>query len=54
MCSKGFIFCCVYASVLAYAHGDSLDEFRLLFWNKLDQCDLEPETCVVILAACWR
>lgn len=39
---------------LAYAHGDSLDESKLLFWNKLVQCDLEPETCVVILAECCR
>lgn len=53
MFSKGFILCCVRAE-LAYAHGDSLDEFRLLFWNKLVQCELETETCVVILAECWR
>lgn len=39
---------------LVYARGDSLDESKLLFWNKLDQCDLEPETCVVILAECCR
>lgn len=39
---------------LVCAHGDSLDESKLLFWNKLDQCDLEPETCVVILAECCR
>lgn len=52
--SKGSILCSVCASELAYGHGDSLDEFRLLFWNKLVQCDLEPETRVVMLAECWR
>lgn len=49
--------CSVYALLcfeLAYAHGDSLDESKLLFWNKLDQCDLEPATCFVILAECSR
>lgn len=39
---------------LVCAHGDSLDESKLLFWNKLDWSDLEPETCVVILAECCR
>lgn len=52
--SKDFILCCVYTSELVYAPGDSLDEFRLLFWNKLVQCELELDTGVGILAECWR
>lgn len=47
--SKDFILCCVCTYVFVYAAGDSVDEFRLLFWNELVQCDLEPEPGVGIL-----
>lgn len=40
---------CVHTLEVASAGSDSLDEFRLLFWDDLLQCDLEP---AVILAKC--
>lgn len=42
---------CMHTLDVASAGSDSLDEFRLLFWDDLLQCDLEP---AVVLAECKR